>query len=131
MKKLLSICAAATMVAACTGITPTKVETGKCNCPLCEASDSLEYYAELDSIAYNSTLICPHSDNFNKWYDSLTVIVCNELSTSDSLEFTIQYMLASKSFTKCIYSGFDGLYGDCYDTLSYKIDQFYTILENK
>lgn len=130
MKKLLAICAAATMVAACTGITPAKVENENCKCLLCEASDSLDYYTKLDSIACDSTLM-PHSDGFNKWYDSLTVIVCNELSTSENLEFTIQYMLASKSFTKCIYNGFDGLCGDCYDTLSYEIDQFYTILENK
>lgn len=37
MKKLLSICAAAAIVAACTGVTPTKVESEKCNCHLYEA----------------------------------------------------------------------------------------------
>lgn len=44
MKKLLSICAAAAIVAACTGDTPTKVEKENCKCLLCEASDSLDYY---------------------------------------------------------------------------------------
>lgn len=131
MKKLLSICAAAAIVAACTGVTPTKVESKKCNCLLCEASDSLDYYAKLDSAAWDSTWVYPHSDNFDEWYDSLTVIVCHELSTSENLDSTIKDILASESFMRCIYSGFDGLYGDCYDTLSCEIDKFYTILENK
>ena len=130
MKKLLSICAAAAIVAACTGGTPTKVENENCNCLLCEASDSLDYYAKLDSAAWDSTWM-RHSDNFNEWYDSLTVIVCHELSTSENLDSTIEDMLASESFMKCINGGFDGLCGDCYDTLSCEIDQFYTILENK
>ena len=130
MKKLLSICAAAAIVAACTGGTPIKVEKENCKCLLCEASDSLDYYAKLDSIAWDSTWM-RHSDNFDEWYDSLTVIVCHELSTSENLDSTIEDMLASESFMKCIYSGFDGLCGDCYDTLSCEIEQFYTILENK
>ena len=130
MKKLLSICVAAAIVAACTGGTPTKVEKENCKCLLCEASDSLDYYAKLDSIAWDSTWM-RHSDNFDEWYDSLTVIVCHELSTSENLDSTIEDMLASESFMKCIYSGFDGLCGDCYDTLSCEIEQFYTILENK
>ena len=114
MKKLFYLCAAAAIVAACTGGTPTKVEKENCNCPLCEASDSLDYYNKLDSAAWDYTWVYPHSENFNEWYDSLT-----------------EDMLASKSFMKCIYSGFDGLCGDCYDTLSCEIEQFYTILENK
>ena len=130
MKKLLSICAAAAIVTACTGGTPIKVEKENCKCLLCEASDSLDYYAKLDSIALDSTWM-RHSDNFDEWYDSLTVIVCHELSTSENLDSTIEDMLASESFMKCIYSGFDGLCGDCYDTLSCEIEQFYTILENK
>lgn len=131
MKKLFYLCAAAAIVAACTGAAPTKVENEKCNCLLCEASDSLDYYAKLDSAARDSTWIYPHSENFDEWYDSLTVIVCHELSTSENLDSTIEDMLASESFMKCIYSGFDGLCGDCYDTLSCEIEQFYTILENK
>lgn len=131
MKKLFYLCAAATIVAACTGAAPTKVENEKCNCLLCEASDSLDYYNKLDSAAWDYTWVYPHSENFNEWYDSLTVIVCHKLSTSKNLDFTIEDMLASKSFMKCIYSGFDGLCGDCYDTLSCEIEQFYTILENK
>ena len=51
--------------------------------------------------------------------------------TSENLDSTIEDMLASESFMKCIYSGFDGLCGDCYDTLSCEIEQFYTALENK
>ena len=131
MKKLFYLCAAAAIVAACTGGTPTKVEKENCNCPLCEASDSLDYYNKLDSAAWDYTWVYPHSENFNEWYDSLTVIVCHKLSTSENLDSTIEDMLASKSFMKCIYSGFDGLCGDCYDTLSCEIEQFYTILENK
>ena len=131
MKTLFYLCAAAAIVAACTGVTPTKVESEKCNCLLCEASDSLNYYAKLDSVAGDSTCIYPHSKNFNEWYDSLTVIVCNELSTSENLDSTVEDMLASKAFMKCIDGGFDGLCGECYDTLSYEIEYFYTILENK
>lgn len=131
MKKLLSICVAAAIVAACTGGTPTKVENEKCDCLLCEASDSLDYYTKLDSAAWDSTCIYPHSENFDKWYDSLTVLICHELSTSENLDSTIEDMLASESFSKCIYGGFDGLCGDCYDTLHTEIEQFYTILENK
>lgn len=131
MKKLFYLCAAAAIVAACTDAAPTKVENEKCNCLLCEASDSLDYYNKLDSAAWDYTWVYPHSENFNEWYDSLTVIVCHKLSTSENLDSTIEDMLASKSFMKCIYSGFDGLCGDCYDTLSCEIEQFYTILENK
>ena len=131
MKKLFYLCAAAAIVAACTGAAPTKVENEKCNCLLCEASDSLDYYNKLDSAAWDYTCVYPHSENFNEWYDSLTVIVCHKLSTSENLDSTIEDMLASKSFMTCIYSGFDGLCGDCYDTLSCEIEQFYTILENK
>ena len=131
MKKLFYLCAAAAIVAACTGAAPTKVENEKCNCLLCEASDSLDYYNKLDSAAWDYIWVYPHSENFNEWYDSLTVIVCHKLSTSENLDSTIEDMLASKSFMKCIYSGFDGLCGDCYDTLSCEIEQFYTILENK
>lgn len=131
MKKLFYLYAAAAIVAACTGAAPTKVENEKCNCLLCEASDSLDYYNKLDSAAWDYTWVYPHSENFNEWYDSLTVIVCHKLSTSENLDSTIEDMLASKSFMKCIYSGFDGLCGDCYDTLSCEIEQFYTILENK
>ena len=131
MKKLFYLCAAAAIVAACTGAAPTKVENEKCNCLLCETSDSLDYYNKLDSAAQDYTWVYPHSENFNEWYDSLTVIVCHKLSTSENLDSTIEDMLASKSFMKCIYSGFDGLCGDCYDTLSCEIEQFYTILENK
>ena len=131
MKKLFYLCAAAAIVAACTGTAPTKVENEKCNCLLCEASDSLDYYNKLDSAAWDYTWVYPHSENFNEWYDSLTVIVCHKLSTSENLDSTIEDMLASKSFMKCIYSGFDGLCGNCYDTLSCEIEQFYTILENK
>ena len=131
MKKLFYLCAAAAIVAACTGAAPTKVENEKCNCLLCEASDSLDYYNKLDSAAWDYTWDYPHSENFNEWYDSLTVIVCHKLSTSENLDSTIEDMLASKSFMKCIYSGFDGLCGNCYDTLSCEIEQFYTILENK
>ena len=131
MKKLFYLCAAAAIVAACTGAAPTKVENEKCNCLLCEASDSLDYYNKLDSAAWDYTWVYPHSENFNEWYDSLTVIVCHKLSTSENLDSTIEDMLASKSFMKCIYSGFDGLCGDCYDTLSCEIEQFYTILETK
>ena len=131
MKKLFYLCAAAAIVAACTGVTSTKVESEKCNCLLCEASDSLNYYAKLDGAVGDSTCIYPHSENFNKWYDSLTVIVCYELSTSENLDSTVEDMLASKAFMKCIDGGFDGLCGECYDTLSYEIEQFYTILENK
>lgn len=131
MKKLFYLCAAAAIVAACTGAAPTKMENEKCNCLLCEASDSLDYYNKLDSAAWDYTWVYPHSENFNEWYDSLTVIVCHKLSTSENLDSTIEDMLASKSFMKCIYSGFDGLCGDCYDTLSCEIEQFYTILETK
>ena len=131
MKKLFYLCAAAAIVAACTGAAPTKVENEKCNCLLCEASDALDYYNKLDSAAWDYTWDYPHSENFNEWYDSLTVIVCHKLSTSENLDSTIEDMLASKSFMKCIYSGFDGLCGNCYDTLSCEIEQFYTILENK
>ena len=131
MKKLFYLCVAAAIVAACTGAAPTKVENEKCNCLLCEASDSLDYYNKLDSAAWDYTWVYPHSENFNEWYDSLTVIVCHKLSTSENLDSTIEDMLASKSFMKCIYSGSDGLCGDCYDTLSCEIEQFYTILENK
>lgn len=131
MKKLFYLCAAAAIVAACTGAAPTKVENEKCNCLLCEASDSLDYYNKLDSAAWDYTWVYPHSENFNEWYDSLTVIVCHKLSTSENLDSTIEDMLASRAFMKCIYSGFDGLCGDCYDTLSCEIEQFYTILENK
>ena len=131
MKKLFYLCAAAAIVAACTGAAPTKVKNEKCNCLLCEASDSLDYYNKLDSAAWDYTWVYPHSENFNEWYDSLTVIVCHKLSTSENLDSTIEDMLASKSFMKCIYSGFDGLCGDCYDTLSCEIEQFYTILETK
>lgn len=115
MKKLLPICAAATIVAACTGVTSTKVENENCNCLICEACDSLDYYVKLDSASLDSTWIYSHSENFDKWYDSLTVIVCYELSTSENLDSTIEDMLASESFMKCIYSGFDGLCGDCYE----------------
>ena len=131
MKKLFYLCAAAAIATACTGVTPTKVESEKCNCLLCEASDSLNYYAKLDSVAGDSTCIYPHSESFNKWYDSLTVIVCNELSTSENLDSTVEDMLASKAFMKCIDGGFDGLCGECYDALSYEIEYFYTILENQ
>ena len=131
MKKLFYLCAAAAIVAACTDAAPTKVENEKCNCLLCEASDSLDYYNKLDSAAWDYTWVYPHSENFNEWYDSLTVIVCHKLSTSENLDSTIEDMLASKPFMRCIYSGFDGLCGDCYDTLSCEIEQFYTILENK
>ena len=131
MKKLFYLCAAAAIVAACTGAAPTKVENEKCNCLLCEASDSLDYYNKLDSAAWDYTWVYPHSENSNEWSASLTVIVCHKLCTSENLDSTIEDMLASKSFMKCIYSGFDGLCGDCYDTLSCEIEQFYTILENK
>lgn len=113
MKKLLSICTAAAIVAACTGGTPTKVENENCNCLICEASDSLNYYAKLDSIAWDSTWIYPHSENFDEWYDSLTVLVYNHLYNDGEYwdYYPTDELLHNKKFMKVMDNGFDGLCG--------------------
>lgn len=114
MKKLLSICAAAAIVAACTGGTPTKVENkNNCDCLICEACDSLEYYWALDEEARDSTWTEPYSSNSYKWADSLTTLVYEHLYNNGeywAYEPTDDLLKCDK-FMKIMDEGFDGLCG--------------------
>lgn len=114
MKKLISLCAAAATVAACTGIFPTKVEnvTESCNCLICEACDSLTYYAALDSIARDSTWILEHSDNFYQWSDSLTALVYGYLNSEKRsfIDYPVEDLLNNEKFMSVMEKGYDGLY---------------------
>lgn len=86
-----------------------------CGCLLCEASDSLNYYATLDAEAWDSTWWYPHSENFNQWYDSLTTILVGMIDEypDDSIQtYAIDMADDLKdcpSFMQVIDNGFDGL----------------------
>ena len=111
MKKLLAICAAATMVAACTGITPAKVENENYECLICEACDSLDYYASLDSTSRNYLGDYTYYKSLDGWYDSLTVLVYNYLyDNNECMNYSaIKCLLNNEKFMKTMDDGFDGL----------------------
>lgn len=117
MKNLIYVAIIATVLAiACTKESSKQIAVEKsCHCLICEASDSL--------LAGNYA-----HDNL-MWYDSLTTLICEELSTSENIEASTKDMWASPSVREAFYEGYDGLCGDCYDTLGTKIDKFYDVIE--
>lgn len=94
---------------ACQVDAPTKVEP--CKCLICVASDSLDYYSKLDSEAWDSTWMYRHSENFDEWYDSLTVLLIEDIDATplDSIQFYCKDLKKSEPFMRCINKGFDGL----------------------
>lgn len=101
MNKSIIFCAAAAIVAACTGVTPTKVESENCSCLVCEACDSLEKY-DNDS----STIA-----QYELWRDSLTTLVLERLYNNGeywSYKPTDE-LLHNKKFIKALDNGYDGL----------------------
>lgn len=131
MRKFILSCTAVIMMTACTGTSSTKVSKGEYRyCLICDACDSLEYYTRLDAEAYDSTWTHIHSDNFNAWYDFLTLMVCDDLYSypEESVDsIALKYKNCPK-FMNAIDDGWDGICGDCHDTLGVKIDRFYDII---
>lgn len=122
MKKLFYLCAAAAIVAACTGAAPTKVENENCKCLICEACDSFMYYYNLDEQTRDSTWLLPLSDNSVEWSDSLAVLVYEHLCDT-TLEYDVIQDLFNNEKLMYIMDNtcWDGLCGieDSTGTISY------------
>lgn len=119
MKKLFYFAAAIVAMSCCSSHSD-KQETVNpsnqhCGCLICEASDSLDYYATLDAEAWDSTWVEPHSENFTEWYDSLTAILVSMIDEypNDSVKtYAIDMADDLKdcpSFMTVVNNGFDGL----------------------
>lgn len=118
MKKIFYFVTAIVVISCCSN-RPEEKEAGvsdhHCSCLLCEASDSLDYYATLDAEAWDSTWVHPHSENFNEWYDSLTTILVDMIDEypNDSVQIYAIDMAEDlkdcPSFMQTISNGFDGL----------------------
>lgn len=112
MKKIFYPVAAVVAMSCCSNSKPEEVipDDLHCECLLCEASDSLDYYASKDSA--NGYI---HGSEFDFWYDSLTTILVDMIDEypDDSIhEYAIDMADDLKdcpSFMAVINSGFDGL----------------------
>lgn len=111
MKKIFYFAVAIVAMSCCSNSKPEEIPDDlHCECLLCEASDSLDYYASKDSV--NGYI---HGSEFDFWYDSLTTLLVGMIDEwpNDSIhEYAIDMANDLKdcpSFMVVINSGFDGL----------------------
>lgn len=135
MKKVIFLCIMVAIVIIIAGACSTKVNN--CNCLTCEACDSLNYYAQLDAEAADSTWLYSHSDNFDEWYDSLTTLVVQDLEyhsmvcgSSEFRAYIVDEYVYNPTFMNTLADGWDGLCGDAYLDHKEEIDIFYEVLED-